>query len=101
MLTKERNDWEGKERVSTTTPSSPFSHHHHPSPPPHHHWTSTDERYHKLLEVERLLATAEYGDDFEPTDPSHHLRASVITTSTTPLHPTLKVTGREGEREGK
>ena len=30
------------------------------------------------MEVERLLAVADYGEDFEPTDPSHHVKSSVI-----------------------
>ncbi|XP_050710884.1 uncharacterized protein LOC126995412 isoform X2 [Eriocheir sinensis] len=59
-----------------------------------------DDRHHKLQEVERLLALADYGDDFEPTDPSHHLRASVITTTTTtPLPPKLKAAIEDLDRQ--
>lgn len=33
-----------------------------------------DHRYHKMAELERRLATADFGPDFIPTDPSHHLK---------------------------
>ncbi|KAG0722935.1 putative ribosome-binding factor A, mitochondrial [Chionoecetes opilio] len=57
-----------------------------------------DDRHHKLMEVERLLTIADYGEDFEPTDPAHRLKASLPTLAM-PLNTRIKATieGLEGQ----
>lgn len=37
-----------------------------------------DHRYYKLMEVEKRLGVADFGEDFEPTDPSHHVKSSIV-----------------------
>lgn len=57
-----------------------------------------DDRHVKLQEVEKLLTIADYGEDFEPTNPAHPLKAAPPTL-TTPLDSSIKATieGLEGQ----
>lgn len=37
-----------------------------------------DRRYYKLMEVERCLALADFGEDFVPSDPTHHVKTNLV-----------------------
>ncbi|XP_068208869.1 uncharacterized protein [Palaemon carinicauda] len=37
-----------------------------------------DHRYYKLMEVERCLAIADFGEDFVPSDPTHHMKTNLV-----------------------
>ncbi|XP_045128533.1 putative ribosome-binding factor A, mitochondrial isoform X2 [Portunus trituberculatus] len=63
-----------------------------------------DDRQYKLQEVERLLAIADFGEDFEPTNPAHHLKADVPTLPVlldTELKDAIKnLEGEDSQKEG-
>ncbi|XP_064104645.1 uncharacterized protein LOC135214354 [Macrobrachium nipponense] len=37
-----------------------------------------DRRYYKIMEVERCLALADFGEDFVPSDPTHHVKTNLV-----------------------
>ncbi|KAG7163154.1 uncharacterized protein LOC121873298 [Homarus americanus] len=41
-----------------------------------------DHRFYKLQEVEQRLSTADFGEDFEPTDPTHKFKSSLALNMT-------------------
>ncbi|KAK8406352.1 hypothetical protein O3P69_007215 [Scylla paramamosain] len=62
-----------------------------------------DDRHHKLQEVERLLAIADFGEDFEPTSPAHHRKGdfpSLALLLDTRIKDAIKdLEGEDGQKE--
>lgn len=49
-----------------------------------------DRRFYKLQELEKMLSVADFGEDFVPTDPTHHLKSTLVLK--TNLDSSLKAT---------
>lgn len=62
-----------------------------------------DDRHHKLREVERLLAIADFGEEFEPTSLAYHLKAdlpSLAVVLDTRIKDAIKdLEGEDGRKE--
>ncbi|XP_042868113.1 uncharacterized protein LOC122250654 isoform X2 [Penaeus japonicus] len=56
-----------------------------------------DHRFYKIAEVERCLSIADFGEGFEPTDATHHVKTAL--TVTTMLNENLKDALAKMERE--